>query len=282
MVVKIVTDSGADLPKELAKDLGITVVPLHVLFGDKDYRDGIDIEHEELYRRLLEGSVWPTTSTASPGEFCDVFRKLAEERLEGIVCISLSGKLSKTYGSAVQAKELLGKDICPIEIIDSEMVTMGMGFLAMLAARMAQEGKGFAEIVAAVKENMPRVHLIGSLDTLKYLIKGGRAPKIAAVSDILKIKTFIKIKEGELHAMGLTRKQQEKIARLANFAKSFEESGIEAIAVEYSTNKEDAEAVEKEIREYLPRTPIYRSRLGPALGVHAGPGTLAVSVKTKR
>jgi len=285
MVVKIVTDSGADLPEEVTKDLDITVVPLHFLFGKKDYRDGVDINPDEFYVRLIHGPVHPTTSTASPGEFANVFRRLIREGAKSIICISISSKLSKTYGSAVQAqKDLVGIEagIRPIAVIDSENIAMGTGLLAIMAARLAKEGKSQTEIINTVKENISRVHLMGVLDTLKYLIRGGRAPKIAVVSDILKIKTFLKLKEGELHAAGRTRLPLEKKSCLIRFVYNLVGSGIEEVAVEYSTNKEEAEMVKKTIEITFPEMPVFFGRLGPVLGVHAGPGVIAVSVRTKR
>lgn len=284
MVVKIVTDSGSDLSEEITKDLDIAVVPLRVLFGDKDYRDGVDIKHEELYRRLVEGPVIPTTSTASPGEFADVFRKLSQEGAEGIVCIDISEKLSKTYGSALQAKEILetgSEKVCPIEVIDSQSITMSMGLLVMMAARLAKDGKSHPEIVGAVKENISRVHLMGVLDTLKYLIKGGRAPKVGVVSDVLRVKTFLKMRDGEFYVAGRTMTQREKMNRLVDFVKSFVDSGINEVAVEYSTAKEEAEIVKQEIARMLPRTLVHFGRVGSALGVHGGPGVIVVSVRTK-
>jgi len=284
MVVKIVTDSGADLPEEVVKELGVTVVPLHVLFGSKDYLDGVDIGRDELYRKLVEGPIMPTTSTASPGEFANVFRELIKEGAEGIICISISGKLSKTYGSAVQAQQDLaesGPGVCPITVIDSENVAMGAGLLVIMAARLAEEGKSQTEIVNAVKENISRVHLMGALETLKYLIKGGRAPKVAVVSDILKLKTFVKMKEGELHAVGRTRTQREKISRLVDFAESFADSQVTGVAVEYTNNRGEGEIVKQEIASRFPKARIYFGILGSALGVHTGPGIIAVSVKTE-
>ena len=138
MVIKIVTDSGADLPEEIVKDLNITVVPLHIMFGVKDYQDGVDIKHSELYRKLVESPVIPTTSTASPGEFANVFRKLIKEGAQSIICINISEKLSKTYGSAVPAQKDLEESkagACPITVINSENVAMGTGLLVIMAAR---------------------------------------------------------------------------------------------------------------------------------------------------
>lgn len=286
MAVRVVTDSGVDLPEDIAKDLGIVIVPLHVLFGDEDYLDGVDIKHDELYRKLVEGSVIPTTSTASPGEFDEALRELSRQGArDGIICIDISGKLSKTYGSAVQAKkdfeEIHGK-ACKIEVIDSEALTMGMGFLVIMAARLAKERRSLSEITDAVRENIHRVHVVGALDTVRYLVKGGRAPEPVLVLDPVKIKIFIKLVDGKLKLMGLFITRRQKTKKFIDFVKQFSEDNLEAVAVEYSTNKKEAELLQEEIRKIFPQTPIYFSRIGAALGVHAGPGAMVVSVKTKK
>lgn len=131
MTIKIVTDSTADLIPELIKELDVTVVPEYVRFGEEVYRDRVDINEGEFYRRLLHDSVHPNTTQPSPQDFADVYRKLSQEA-DGIISIHLSSKLSGTYNSALQAKELVEKK-CPIEIIDSKMVTMGLGLLVIVA-----------------------------------------------------------------------------------------------------------------------------------------------------
>jgi len=287
MTVKIVTDSGADLSEEIIKELGIIVVPLHILFGEDDYKDGEDISIEEFYQRLINGPIHPTTSTASPGEFSQAYKRAIEEGANGIVSICISQKLSKVYESALQGKKLIETEKgnkCQIEVIDSEAGAMAMGFLVILAAKLADEGKKMQKIVKAVKESIPHIHLFGAFDTVKYLIRGGRAPRVAIIADILKIKTFIKLKDGEIHPAGRTRKQQEKIDKLVESVKvSYEasKSEVKAIAVEYSTNKEEAENVREQIKMIYPNTPIYFTRLGSVLGVHAGPGTMVVSLITE-
>jgi len=285
MVIRIVTDSGADLSEEIVKDLNITVVPLHVLFGDKDYLDEVDITKEELYQRLVQGPIHPTTSTAAPGEFIEVFRKLAAEGADGIICISITGKLSKTYGSAVQGKDIFeasqGKT-CKVAVIDSQAITMGIGLLVILAAKLVKEGKEFDSIVSAVQENISRIHTIGALDTLKYLVKGGRAPRVALVAGPLKIKTFVKVVDGELHLMGAVRTQQKKTEKLIDFVRQFPKDNLAAVAVEYSTDQPEAQSLKDKIEKMFPKTPIYLARVGAALGVHGGPGTIIINVETKK
>jgi DegV family protein with EDD domain len=278
--IVIVTDSGADIPKEITKDLGIIVVPLHIIFGKQDFLDGFDIKEDELYRRLKEGPIYPTTSTASPGEFVQVYREIIANGAESIISIHITSKLSKTHSSAVQAGEIMKNEgtKCAITVIDSEAVTLGMGLLVMMAAKMVKDGKDFNEIVTTVQEYIPRIHLIGALDTLKYLIKGGRAPKIALITGPLKIKTFLKLANGKLHLLGATRTQHGKMKKIIDFIRQFSREGLMAISVEYSTEIEECRDLKKEIEATFPGVPVYFSQLGAAVGVHGGPGTIIVGV----
>jgi len=136
LTIKIVTDNTADLPPQLAKELGITVVPVYLRFGDEVYRDRVDISEDEFYQRLLHDPIHPSTTQPSPQDFVDVYKDLAQEA-DGIISIHVTSKLSGTYNSALRGKELVGKE-CPIEVIDSKVVTMGLGQLAMVANTIAE------------------------------------------------------------------------------------------------------------------------------------------------
>lgn len=139
MTVKIVTDSTSDIALELAQRLGITIVPIYVHFGDKTYRDQVDIDTDDFYHKLETGHIHPRTSAPSPGDFIKVFKKLAQETNE-ILSIHLSSKTSGTYNAALLAKEALSSERCRIEVIDSEFVTMGLGLIIMMAAKAASIG----------------------------------------------------------------------------------------------------------------------------------------------
>jgi DegV family protein with EDD domain len=197
MTIRIVTDSTADLPQAFAEELGITVVPLYVQFGQNTYRDRIDISEEEFYQRLLNDPVHPSTSQPSPQDFADVYNKLSKQA-DGIVSIHISNKLSGTYNSALQGKELAAT-ACPIEVIDSEMVSMGLGLLAAEAANVASSGKGLQELVEEVKRLIPSTHVWALFDTLKYLAMGGRIGKAKEMmGSVLNIKPILVVKDGEM------------------------------------------------------------------------------------
>jgi DegV family protein with EDD domain len=284
MAVRIVTDSGADIPQDIANDLGIIIVPLHIMFGQEDYLDEVSITKEQLYQRLGQKVAHPLTSTPSPGEIAQVYRNLAGKGAAEIVSIHISSKLSKTYGSALQAKEIVGlslKDRLKIAVIDSGAVTMGLGMLVIQAARLAKEGKGLNHITQAVKESISTIHVIGALESLDCLVRGGRLPKIALAAHRLKIKTFVRLAEGKLQLMGVVRTAQKKTEKLLNFVRQFPPQNIEAVAVEYTTNLKEAETLKERVGEMFHGVPIYLTRIGAALGVHGGLETIVLGVKTK-
>ena len=276
MAVKIVTDSTADLPQNLARELDITVVPVYVRFGNKVYRDRVDISEDEFYRRLQHDSIHPNTMQPSPQDFIDTYKKLSD-RADGIVSIHVTGKLSGTFSSAMRAKETLGEKY-PIEVIDSQVVTMGLGQIAIEANNIAQSGKNLREVAETVKKMIPRIRLLGLLDTLKYLALGGRIGKVKALlSLILSVKPLLTMKNGELVPYGRVRSRSQGIERLFDFAR--DAGNIQDLAIIYNTTLKEAHALADRIDPIFPKERIQLSRLGPALGVHAGPGILFVSIR---
>ena len=276
MTIKIVTDSTADLPQALAEELGITVVPLYVQFGNKTYRDRIDISEGEFYERLLNDPVHPTTSQPSPQDFADVYNKLSKQA-DGIVSIHISNKLSGTCNSALQGKELAATE-CPIEVVDSEMVSMGLGLIAAKAAAIASPGKDLQLVVEEVKQLIPNTHVWALFDTLKYLAMGGRIGKAKALlGSVLNIKPILVVKDGEMAPATQARSRSKGIDLLYDFASNF--TDIQDLAVMYTTTLDEAEALARRLSAIFNREQIKIARLGSALGVHAGPGALAVALR---
>lgn len=273
MTVKVVTDTTADLPASITADLGIKVVPQYVRFGDQVYRDLVEISHDEFYRRLQIDPVHPSTSQPSPKDFVDVYKSMVPAK-EGIISLHLSKKLSGTYDSALQAKQLVMKDAV-VEVIDTESVSMGLGLLAILAARLAKQGASLKDITVAVNDAMPRMRLMGIFDTLKYLAAGGRIGKAKALlGSILSVKPVLTVKEGELHPAGQVRSRSKGIDRLVEWTGTL--GKIADLAVVHTTTPVEAKALAERLGEFFPKNQIIISRLGAALGAHAGPGTLFV------
>jgi DegV family protein with EDD domain len=276
MTIKIVTDSTADIPVQLAKELDITVVPVYLRFGDEVYRDVVDMSQDEFYQRLLNDPIHPSTTQPTPQDFIDVYKELSK-KADGIISIHVSSKLSGTCNAALRGKEAVGKE-CPIEVIDSEVVTMGLGQLAIAANTMAQSGKNLQQVVKEVKEMISNIHVLGLLDTLKYLALGGRIGKMQALlGSVLNIKPMLTIKDGVLTPAGRVRSRAKGIDILVDYVKNT--ADIQDLAVIYNTSLEEAQALVRRLGAVFPEERIRLARLGPALGVHTGPGILFISLR---
>lgn len=275
MAVKIVTDSVADLPSQVIKELGITVIPLHIRFGTEVYRDSVDLAAEQFYERLVHSKILPVTSVPSPGAFAEVYNRLAEETDE-ILVITLTSKLSGTYEVALQSIGLMKKK-CRVEVVDSQSAVMAQGFIVITAARAAKAGASLDEVLDIVRHNIPRVAMLAAFDTLEYLKRGGRIGKAQALlGSVLKINPIIGLKDGEVFPAGMERSRARAIDRLYNFVVSY--SRIEEMAIEYATARDEAEMLAERIGVKFPKEHIFLTRAGPVIGTHTGPSLLVVSV----
>jgi len=276
MTIKIVTDSTADLPAQLVQELGITVVPLYVRFGEEVYRERVDITEDEFYQRLLRDPVHPSTIQPTPQDFVDVYQKLSSEA-DGIVSIHISGKLSGTCNSALQGKKMIEKG-CPIEVVDSQSITMGLGLIDIVAATAAKAGEGLQQVVEEAKQAIPNTRVLGLLDTLKYLLLGGRIGKAKALlGSILNVKPMIALKDGEVVPAGQARTRTKGIQRLFDFVK--DTSNIQDLAILHSTTPDEAQTLAERVDPIFTKERIKFVRLGTTLGVHGGPGFLAVAIR---
>lgn len=275
MTVKIVTDSTSDLTPEIAGELGITVVPLYVHFGTDAYRDGIDLTADDFYQKLTQNKTLPVTAAPAPGTFAEVFDRLAEETDE-ILAIVISSKYSATYQAAVEGKELR-KSKARVEIIDSLWATMGLGLIAISAAKAAQAGASFNEVIDIAQNSMRRVDLRIAFDTLEYLKRGGRIGTAQAfLGSMLRVNPIVTIKDGYTEAVARTRCRAKAIDYLCDFAMSFPH--IEEMAIEDGTAPDEAEMLAERLSTKFPKERIYRTKVSPVVGAHVGPHVLAVSV----
>ena len=275
-MIKIVTDSSADLPAPIAQELGISVVPLYVRFGDEVYRERVDISDEEFYHKLVHGTVHPVTIQPNPQDFAKVYQKLSEEA-DTIVSIHISSKLSGTLNSAVQAKNMIASK-CPIEVVDSQTITLALGFMTTAAAEIANAGKSLPQVLAVVKEAMHDAHSLVLLDTLKYLHLGGRIGKAKTLlGTVLNVKPMITIRDGAVVPVGQVRSRAKGIEGLVDFVKNA--THIKDLAVAYSTTLDDAQALAQRVGSMFTKGEVGLARLGTTLGVHLGPGTLIVSFR---
>jgi DegV family protein with EDD domain len=278
MVMKIVTDSTADLPATLIKELDIEIVPEYLRFGDQVYRDHLDINEDEFYQRLTNGPVHPKTAQPTPQDFANVYNALSREA-DSIISIHLSSKLSGTYNSAVQGKNMIST-ACHIELIDSQTVSIALGLVVIQAAKMAKSGMGLKQIMDELGQITANVHILMLLDTLEYLAKGGRIGKAKALlGSLLSVKPLLTVRDGELVPSGQVRTRSKGTDILLDFVKNAGE--IQDLAVLHSTTPDEAQVLVERVSSIFPKDRIILARLGPALGVHGGPGILAIALRQK-
>ena len=276
MTVKIVTDSTADLPKEVAESLDITVVPLTVHFGTDEFKDGVDLTADEFYDRLINGPEFPKTSQPSVGDFAQVYERLGQE-CDGILSVHVSSKVSGTFNSAVQAKGA-AQVACPIEVVDTQQATMAVGLVAIAAAKSVQQGAGLEEAAGATRAAAERSRLFVLLDTLEYLEKGGRVGKAGALlGTLLRIRPMVTLRDGVVQELAKARSRNGGIARLLQFTR--EAAPLDELSVLHSTTPADALALAQEVKDLMPgeQEPII-ARAGPVIGTYAGPGALGIAV----
>ena len=275
MPVKVVTDSVADLPSRVVEDLGITIIPLNVRFGEKVYRDGVDLTTEQFYQELTRSKIFPVTSVPSPLSFSTAYDKLAAET-DQILVIMLSSTLSATYEVAVQSIGLM-KRPCRVEVIDSRSAVMAQGFMVIHAAKAAQAGATMDELMEIVRHDIPRVDIRAAFDTLEYLRRGGRIGAAQALlGAALRINPIITMKNGLVEPAGRTRSRKRAVEHLYQFVASYK--NIEELAVEEAACHEDADLLADRLGSLFPKERIYRARTTPVIGAHTGPGLLLVAV----
>ncbi len=279
MAIKIVTDSTADVPPELAAELGITIVPLYVQFGGKSYRDRVDITENEFYSRLETDPSHPTSAQPSPQDFATAYDNIAAGA-DGILSIHISEKMSGTMSSARQGAKMM-KKLVPVEIVDSKFTSMAQGLVVVAAARLANTGKDLKQLAAAARGLVDDIHLLVLFDTLKYIARGGRIGRAKALlGSILNVKPLLAIKDGEFVPVGQVRSRAKGIERLFELAREAS-NNIAELAVIHSTTPDEAETLAVRIREFVAPEAVHIARFGPVLGVHGGPGVLAVAFRLK-
>jgi len=275
MTVKIMADSLGDIPADVVKDLDITIIPIHVLFGTTSYRDGVDLTTEQFYEKLVNSKTLPTSAVPSLGTFIEYYEQVAEKTDEIIVC-TISHKLSGTFETASRAAEMVKKK-CRIKVIDTLQVVMGEGLITIEAARAAKAGESFENIVKLIEHNMKRVEPRMAFDTLEYLKRGGRIGAAQAfLGSVLKINPVLCMKDGEIYPFARERSRAKAIESLYNFTSSF--SKVDALAVEDATTPAEADALANRLKEKFPGVPLYRSKVSAVIGVHVGPSVIAVTV----
>lgn len=276
MSVKIITDSTSDIPPDIARELDVTVVPIYVRFGDRVYRDGVDITTAEFYRMLATSPVHPATSQPTPEDFSRVYSEHAG-KVDGIVSIHISSRISGTYNSALLARSMQ-ESPATIEVVDSRLNSGGLALVVMEAARAARAQGSLRAVLGATHRAMASTEMLGMFDTMKYLARSGRVSRaIAAAGSILNVKPLLTFRDGEIVRAGMARTVSKAMDRLHEFVAS--RSGIGDLVLVHSDAPELAEGLKQRLEPVFQHEKALVLELGVALGVHGGPGVLLVAVR---
>jgi len=271
--VRVVTDSSCDLPQERADGLGIEIVPLTIRFGDEEFVDRIELSNDDFWKKVADSSVLPETAAPSAGAFEQRFRALADDGAEGIVCINLSSRLSATMQSAQLAAKAL-EGVCPVRVVDSMSVSMGLGLQCIAAARLAEAGQDVDGIATAVEDQTHRTRLFGTLDTLEHLKKGGRIGAAQALlGGVLSIKPVIEVRDGVVAEAGKVRTRSKSLRFLADkVAGAVKPDGVYM----FHAHAPDVDELLDLVAHTVPREQIEIGIIGPVIGTHAGPRTIGL------
>lgn len=274
--VAIITDSSAYLPDEMVKELDLHVIPMTLNWDGESYRDGVDIRAEEFYARLANSSTIPTTSQTTVGEFDRLFKSLLDEG-RPVLAMLISSGISGTVESALQAQKNF--EDAPLEVMDSQLVSMALGFMVIEVARAAKNGASLAECKALAEALYPKIGVYFTVDTLKYLNKGGRintAKRLMGAA--LNIKPIMEIRGGKIELVESVRSHKKAVTRMLELA----EKGIAGrepvrISTFHAAAEAANEALMVEAVERFKPIETITTFVSPVIGTHTGPGTVSIA-----
>jgi DegV family protein with EDD domain len=278
--VAVVTDSCATIPEALLESLNIHWVPYYMHRGKEVLRDLVTVHREQFYRWLPTASELPTTASPGPGDYVELYQRLAqEEGVEEIISIHMTSKGSGAYQAAKVAQSMVAEMLpeLRIAVIDTLNVSMCQGWMVIEAARAALEGKSLADIVALVKGMIPLTHMIQTADTLRYLYMGGRIGRAKhLLGSLLNIKPLIGMEDGVIVALGQARSRKQAYAKMVDMVEAAVGQGKIKVAYVHAAAREEAEAIRSRLEARLNVVESLVAELTPVLGVHTGPGTAGV------
>jgi DegV family protein with EDD domain len=277
-MIRIITDSTCEAPPALLSHPIVTVVPLHVIFGQQSYRDNVDMTREQFWAHLPKSSVLPTTSQVTPGQFEVPFRAFTDAGDE-IIAIILSAKLSRTYESALTARATLPS--AAISVVDSQSISVGLGLLVEKAVAMAEAGASRAEITAKLEQIKGKIGFLFTLQTLEYLQRGGRIGKAQAfMGTLLQFKPLLSITEGEVHPAARVRSMSKAIETMQDLLSQQVSARGETvhIGVAHANTPDTATEIAAALGKRFGTSHGFICTLGPVIGTHVGPGTVGAAV----
>ncbi|HZC12500.1 MAG TPA: DegV family protein, partial [Thermoleophilaceae bacterium] len=270
----VVVDSTADLPNPAERHPNWRLVPLYVRFGDETFRDHVDLSAEEFYRRLRAAAAQPATSQPTPADFAGTFEELGS--YERVLCILISGKLSGTVESARLAAQEAGNRV---RVIDSRSVSGGAVILADAIQRRLERGTTDEELDELVERFHRESGLLFTVDTLDYLVRGGRVGKAAGLAgSLLSVKPILSIRDGEVEPLKRVRGRSKALTELERlFVEATEDAPTLHVGVAHADTRDEADDLSGRVRRARPQASFdFDAMLGPVIGTHGGPGTLGL------
>ena len=270
--IKVVTDSAADVPSELAQRLDITVLPCYVIFGSEVYRDGVDLTPREFYDKLARSPILPSTSQPPLGLFVETYQNLLQES-EGIVSIHIASTLSGIFNAARVAADALSA--APIVVVDSQQLSMGTGWQVIMAAQAAQEGHTLAEVVYLLQAIRPRARAAAMLDSLEHVRRSGRISRVTALmGTALRVKPLLQIAIGEVTAIATVRTRRKALRRLAELMA--DQGAFRELCVAHANATDAAQEVIERLSTVHPRERLLICQAGAAVTTHLGLGAVGI------
>jgi fatty acid kinase fatty acid binding subunit len=274
--VALVTDSTAYIPKNLVVEYGISVAPQILIWGDENYRDGVDIQPKEFYERLKSAKTMPSSSQVTPKTFIDIFKGLLEHDHQ-VLAILLSSDLSGTIASAIQAKDIFPGS--PIEIVDSRTTAMAMGYLTLMTARAIEAGANLAEAKALAEKAKENIGVIFAVDTLEFLYRGGRIGGGSRfLGTALNIKPILEVTGGKVEGIEKVRTRSKSLTRVVEIiGERIAGRTPVRMATLHANDEDDAKILLKEATERFQPVESILAEVSPVVGTHAGPGTVGLA-----
>ncbi len=271
--VHIITDSACDIPDDLIARLNITVVPLSIRFGDEEFVDRRDLTPSQFWDKCRSSSTLPETAAPAPGAFHQAYEDAADNGATGIAVIALSGDLSATCQSATLGAD--GFDRVPVTVVDSRAVTLAQGLIVIAAAELAATGASLDDVVSLARDYVTKTHVIGTIDTLDHLIKGGRLKGARALlGSMLSVKPLLKLENGVVVEAGRVRTRSKAFAQLHDAAAT---AGPLAWVGVTHGDAPDVEKLLELLDDLTVQNPVVVSQMGSVVGTHGGPGIVGVS-----
>jgi DegV family protein with EDD domain len=275
-MIQIVVDSASSIPPEVARPLGLHLIPIKVAFGEETYLDGVNLDGPGFYERLGSSRDLPVTSQPSAGEFLELFQRLTADGSQ-VLCVLISHLLSGTLSSAETAREMLPDR--PVHIFDTLSVSMGQGLMALAAADMAAEGQPIEAILARLERMRDQMRVFFVVDTLEFLQRGGRIGGAAALlGTMLKIKPLLHVANGRVEPLEKVRTRQKAVERMLDLMQ--EQVGRDArvwAGVAHTNCPGEAARLEEEARSRFRCERVFTGEAGPTIGTHAGPGVVGLA-----